>query len=54
MWHCIECGSVFYEPKKRIWRENMDGELGWMEWTETTCPFCGSDMIEERQYEADL
>ena len=44
---CNDCGSVFSVPDKRTYRENLDGENGFMTVVEFCCPFCGSDEIEE-------
>ena len=44
---CNDCGSVFSVPDKRTYRENLDGENGFMTVVEFRCPFCGSDEIEE-------
>ena len=44
---CNDCGAVFSVPDKRTYRENLDGENGFMTVVEFRCPFCGSDEIEE-------
>lgn len=44
---CNDCGAVFSVPDKRTYRENLDGENGFMTVVEFCCPFCGSDEIEE-------
>ena len=44
---CNDCGSVFSVPDKHTYRENLDGENGFMTVVEFRCPFCGSDEIEE-------
>ena len=44
---CNDCGAVFSVPDKHTYRENLDGENGFMTVVEFRCPFCGSDEIEE-------
>lgn len=44
---CNDCGTVFSVPDKHTYRENLDGENGFMTVVEFCCPFCGSDEIEE-------
>lgn len=44
---CRDCGAVFSGPDKHTYRENLDGENGFMTVVEFRCPFCGSDEIEE-------
>ena len=44
---CNDCGAVFSVPDKHTYRENLDGENGFMTVEEFCCPFCGSDEIEE-------
>ena len=44
---CNDCGAVFSVPDKHTYRENLDGENGFMTVVEFCCPFCGSDEIEE-------
>ena len=44
---CNDCGAVFSVPDKRTYRENLDGENGFMTVVEFRCPFCGSFEIEE-------
>lgn len=57
-WRCECCGAVVDEPNVRIRFENMDGENGWMEWREATCPVCGDEQIydfeETEDEDADL
>ena len=44
---CNDCGAAFSVPDKRTYRENLDGENGFMTVVEFRCPFCGSEEIEE-------
>lgn len=44
---CNDCGAAFSVPDKRTYRENLDGENGFMTVVEFCCPFCGSFEIEE-------
>ena len=44
---CNDCGAVCSVPDKHTYRENLDGENGFMTVVEFRCPFCGSDEIEE-------
>lgn len=44
---CNDCGAVFSVPDKHTYRENLDGENGFMTVVEFRCPFCGSEEIEE-------
>ena len=47
MWTCCECERTFDEPVVKAYRENLDGENGWWEYTEAHCPYCGSEFIDE-------
>ena len=44
---CNDCGEAFSVPDKRTYRENLDGENGFMTVVEFCCPFCGSFEIEK-------
>ncbi len=50
MWKCSECGNVFYEPYYDHWTE-CHGNGIYEPWCCARCPECGSDDIEEGEFE---
>jgi len=49
MYHCFFCGARFEEPNVITRCENLDGERGWWRYTQSLCPECGSDDIDEKE-----
>lgn len=51
---CAECKSTFAEPFRRTWWEKIDGE-NWCEFSEESCPYCGStDIYEPNEYDLEV
>lgn len=44
---CNRCKARYDEPAEYRYRENLDGEHGWTEFTVLYCPECGSENIDE-------
>lgn len=49
MYQCHFCGEEFEDPDVVTRCENLDGESGWWRYTQSLCPRCGSDDIDEKE-----
>lgn len=51
MYRCEWCGLTFDEPDVLRRRENLDGERGVWRHSVASCPYCGSEFLEEQKDE---
>lgn len=51
MCRCEWCGLTFDEPDVLRRRENLDGERGVWRHSVASCPYCGSEFLEEQKDE---
>lgn len=51
MYRCDNCGAEFDDAVETLVWENLDGERGVWRHSVASCPYCGSEFLEEQKDE---